>query len=67
MSNKVSNISLVDKLALRINEAVAVSGLSRSTLYKLMSGEKLRTVKVGGCRLILCQDLRTLLEGNAQS
>ena len=36
----------------QINEAVAAYRLSRSTLHKLMSAGKLRTVKVGGRRPI---------------
>lgn len=55
-----------EKLALRIKEAVAVSGLSRSTIYKLVSQKKLRAVKVGGRRLILREDLQALLHGGIQ-
>jgi excisionase family DNA binding protein len=55
-----------EKLALRIKEAVAVSGLSRSTIYKLVSEKKLRAVKIGGRRLILREDLQALLHGGIQ-
>jgi excisionase family DNA binding protein len=55
-----------EKLALRIKEAVAVSGLSRSTIYKLVSEKKLRAVKVGGRRLILREDLQALLHSGIQ-
>jgi excisionase family DNA binding protein len=55
-----------EKLALRIKEAVAVSGLSRSTIYKLVGEKKLRAVKVGGRRLILREDLQALLLGGIQ-
>jgi excisionase family DNA binding protein len=48
---------LTNKIALRIPEAAHVSGLSRSTLYALMGEGKLRSVKVGGRRLILRIDL----------
>jgi excisionase family DNA binding protein len=51
-----------ERLALRINDAVQVSGLSRSTLYKLLTAGSLRAVKVGGRRLILREDLQTLLK-----
>jgi excisionase family DNA binding protein len=54
-----------DKLALRIKEAAAVSGLSRSTIYKLLSSNKLRAVKVGGRRLILRESLLALLQAGA--
>jgi excisionase family DNA binding protein len=55
-----------EKLALRINDAVTISGLSRSTLYKLLSAKKLRAVKVGGRRLILREDLQKLLLTGAE-
>ena len=48
---------LTNKIALRIPEAAHASGLSRSTLYALMGEGKLRSVKVGGRRLILRIDL----------
>jgi excisionase family DNA binding protein len=48
---------LRDKLAYRIHEAVHVSGLSRTTLYKLIADKKLASAKVEGRRLILRADL----------
>ena len=62
MTRIPSHVRPEEKLALRINDAVAISGLSRSTLYKLHVDGKLRAVKVGGRRLILRDDLRALLE-----
>jgi excisionase family DNA binding protein len=64
--NKLTPIRPEEKFALRVNEAVAVSGLSRSTLYKLLGTEKLRAVKVGGRRLILREDLQALLRAGAE-
>jgi len=66
MAPNVPRICSDEKFAFRINEAVAVSGLSRSTLYKLLSAEKLRAVKIGGRRLILRDDLMALLQKGAQ-
>jgi excisionase family DNA binding protein len=66
MSRNVPRVCPDEKFAFRINEAVAVSGLSRSTLYKLLNTEKLRAVKVGGRRLILREDLLALLQRGAQ-
>jgi excisionase family DNA binding protein len=62
MPRNPSNVRPDEKLALRINDAVAISGLSRSTLYKLHADGKLRAVKVGGRRLILRADLEALLQ-----
>jgi excisionase family DNA binding protein len=60
--NLQSNIRPDEKLALRIGDAAAVSGLSRSTLYKLLGTGKLRNIKVGGRRLILREDIQALLQ-----
>lgn len=65
MHSQKINIRLEDRLALRVNEAVAVSGLSRSTLYELLKAGKLRAVKVGGRRLILRESLQALLQTGA--
>ncbi len=62
MPRNPSHVRSDEKLALRINDAVAISGLSRSTLYKLHADGKLRAVKVGGRRLILRADLEALLQ-----
>ncbi|WKL57644.1 excisionase family DNA-binding protein [Asticcacaulis sp. ZE23SCel15] len=50
-----------DKLAYRIDEAVKASGLGRSFLYEKMAEGKLRSVKVGGRRLIMRSDLLDFL------
>lgn len=56
-----------DRIALRICDAVAASGLSRSTLYVLISQGELRAVKAGGRRLILRSDLEAYLHGLTSS
>jgi excisionase family DNA binding protein len=52
-------------LAYRVNDAVKVSGLSRGTIYKLIAANKLRSVLLGGRRLIPVDALRELLRGAA--
>jgi excisionase family DNA binding protein len=47
--------------AYQINEAAAAYRLSRSTLYKLMAAGTLRSVKVGGRRLIPVEALEALI------
>jgi excisionase family DNA binding protein len=44
---------------------VRISGLSRSSLYVLIAEQKLKSIKVGGRRLIPAAALRDLLEGTA--
>jgi len=52
--------------AYRVNEAVAAYRLSRSTIHKLIRSGALRSVKVGGRRLIPVEALEALLAGNDQ-
>jgi excisionase family DNA binding protein len=53
-----------DRRAYQVNEAVAAYRLSRSTLYRLMApGGGLRSVKIGGRRLIPVEAIEALLKG----
>lgn len=56
-ANKNSN----ERRVYQVDEAVAVCRLSRSTLYKLMASKVLRSVKVGGRRLIPVEAIETLI------
>ena len=51
-----------DKIAYTINEAIAASGLGRTTIYELIKQGELPRVKVGSRTLIRRQDLATMLE-----
>jgi len=51
------------KLAYRIDEAVKASGLGRSFLYERMADGSLKSVKIGGRRLIMRDDLLRFLCG----
>jgi excisionase family DNA binding protein len=51
-----------EKLAYTIAEAVAASGLGRTTIYELIKQGELPRVKVGGRTLIRAQDLAAMLE-----
>jgi excisionase family DNA binding protein len=61
MGHKTHSIAANERIALRINDASIVSGLSRSTLYELLKAGKIRAVKIGGRRLILRDSLEALL------
>lgn len=52
-------------LALSIANAVRVSGLGRSTLYNLMNDGRLKSVKIGGRRLIPFAELERLVRDGA--
>jgi excisionase family DNA binding protein len=66
MSNETTAYRPDEKRAYRINEAVAAYRLSRSTLYKLIAAGTLRTVKIGGRRLIPRDALEALLNEGAE-
>jgi predicted DNA-binding transcriptional regulator AlpA len=49
------------RIALRIDEVVMASGLSRSSIYALIASGDLPSTKVAGRRLVLVDDLKALL------
>jgi predicted DNA-binding transcriptional regulator AlpA len=58
--------SAPERRALRVNEFCAAYGLSRSTAYKLMKTGKLRTVLIGGRRVVPVDAAEALLKGAAR-
>ncbi|MDI9848653.1 helix-turn-helix domain-containing protein [Rhodoblastus sp. 17X3] len=54
-------IQPTQKRALHVKEAASAYGWSRSTIYKLMNAGTLRTVKIGGRRLIPLDVLEALI------
>lgn len=50
------------KITYRVRELVAVTGLSKSTIYRLIADGTLRSFKLNGVRLVLASDLRELLD-----
>lgn len=51
------------KIAYRINEAVKATGLGRTFIYERIASGELRSIKVGGRRLIMREDLMRFLTG----
>ena len=58
--NKITTAP-AERRALRVNDAAFIYGVSRSSIYKLMSEGKLVTVKLAGRRLIPRDNLEALL------
>lgn len=54
------------KLAYRPNEAARATGLGRDTIFKAIRDGSLRSLKIGGARLITADALREWLEGFGQ-
>lgn len=52
------------KLAYRIPEAIAATGIGRTTLYALIKSGDLKVRKVRGMTLIPRQELQRLIEGD---
>jgi excisionase family DNA binding protein len=50
------------KLSYRIDEAMAATGLGKTVIYRLIEAGRLKSVKVGACRLITANSLRELVE-----
>jgi len=65
MSQQIG-VSAQEKRAFHVKEAAAVYRLSRSTLSKLMAAGTLRSVKIGGRRLLPIDALEGLLSGGAK-
>lgn len=61
MTSAVSDRSMTAPLAYRIDEAAEQANVSRSTLYRLIATGKLRTIKIGRCRLIPTASLQKLM------
>jgi len=53
-----------DRLALKVKEACAVSGLGQTTLYEAMQSGALPYIKVGASRLIMRVDLEDFLKSH---
>jgi excisionase family DNA binding protein len=56
-------VDVDSKLAFTINETCEVSGLGRNTVYRLIGRGELPSRMVGGRRLILKEDLQSVLKG----
>jgi excisionase family DNA binding protein len=62
---KSSTPQTTECFAFRVNDAVKLIGWSRSNLYKQMKRGTLRTVKVGGRRLVPRDAIEALLKEGA--
>lgn len=53
------------KRAFRVKEVPPTYGIGRTKVYELINAGKLKTIKIGGRRLILADSLEALLRGDA--
>jgi excisionase family DNA binding protein len=61
----VSALQPIPRLAYSLAEVEALSGLSRSTLYRLMASGELKTVQRGRRRLVPKAELERLCEADS--
>ncbi len=54
------------RLAYRIDEAAEMLGISPRMIYNLITHGKLKTVRIGRCRLVTAAALQTLVEKGAR-
>ncbi len=69
MRNKLPLQALVEApppppepIAVRIPEAMRLTGIGRSKLYELIASGEIETAKIGTCTLITTASLRQLIE-----
>lgn len=60
-SPKTPRSNGAEPLAVRIPDAVRMTGIGRSKLYELIASGDLETVKIGRCTLVTMDALRGLL------
>lgn len=58
---KATRSNGAEPLAVRIPDAVRVTGIGRSKLYELIASGEIETVKIGRCTLVPMVSLRRLL------
>jgi hypothetical protein len=63
-THAVSSPMLLPRLAYSLAECEALSGLSRSSLYRLMAVGRLKTIVRGRRRLVPARELERMLEAD---
>jgi excisionase family DNA binding protein len=58
----VGKPEVLEPIAVRIMEAVRLTGIGRSKLYELIASGDIETVKIGSCTLIPMASLHGLIE-----
>lgn len=67
MDTQVSSAFSLPRFAFTIGESEVVSGLSRSSLYRLIAAGKLQTVKRGRRRLVPSAELEKLCRPDVEA
>lgn len=62
VSPPAGKTQVMEPIAVRILEAVRLTGIGRSKLYELIAAGDIETVKIGSCTLIPMASLHGLIE-----
>jgi excisionase family DNA binding protein len=62
VSPPADKLQAMEPIAVRILEAVRLTGIGRSKLYELIASGDIETVKIGSCTLIPMESLHGLIE-----
>lgn len=55
----------MERMLYRVSEVAGFLGISRGKAYQLIGSGELRSVKIGGCRRVRVEDLRSYLDALA--
>lgn len=58
---KKDDRTMPEAITVSVSQAVAMTGLSQATLYRMMERDELVTVKLGGRRLVNVQSLKKIV------
>ena len=58
-----STIQSWERATCSVNDVVTVTGLGRTKVYEMLAKNDLRSIRVGGRRLVIVASLRQLIEG----
>jgi excisionase family DNA binding protein len=53
--------TMPEPITVSVSQAVAMTGLSQATLYRMMDRDEIASVKLGGRRLLNVQSLKKLV------
>lgn len=63
----MNSLTPIEPLTVTVPEAIRLTGLGRTSLYRLIGERKLRHVKVGKRTLIDFSSIKRLIEGTQQA
>lgn len=63
---KNTNFPIIKPIWITIKESIRVSGIQRTNLYKLIKNGTIKSIKIGGKRLVSFASIEALEQGDAK-